>query len=127
TGKHTVTRPIRHLKKPPCTFSSRKATANFSRAHHRTATFRKFASILRFYPTPPVQISHLPDRAVVRRRSKICRKNASTACWRQRRNSDCNKKRIGFATRSTVMAATKRCFKKSRPRLVTKKTNCHSL
>ena len=42
------------------------------------------------------------------------------------RNSVCDKKRIGFATRSTHTDATKRFFKRSPLRSVTRKTNCRS-
>ena len=42
------------------------------------------------------------------------------------RNSVCDKKQIGFATRSTRMDATKRFSRKSQPRWGTRKTSCRS-
>src|SRR5215831_14380597 len=42
------------------------------------------------------------------------------------RNSVCDKKQIGFATRSTRMEATKRFSRKSQPRWGTRETSCRS-
>ena len=64
-GKHMVTPPIRHLKRRCCTFSSRRATANFSRAQNRIVMCRKFASIPQFCRTRLAQISRSRDPGVV--------------------------------------------------------------
>src|SRR5207249_11545516 len=125
-GKHTVMRPIRPSKRLCCTYSSTGAIANFSRGQDRTVTCHRFILIRQFSRTHSVQISHWQDRAVVRRRSKICPKNESAAYSTQQRSFVCDKKRHAFATRLTVVDAT-RCFSRSWPlRSVTKKTSCLS-
>src|SRR6266480_1138866 len=122
-GKHTVTRPIRFSKRLCCMYSSTGAIANFSRGQDRTATCHRFILIRQISRTHSVQISHWQDRAVVRRRSKICPKNESAAYSTQQRSFVCDKRQRAFATRLTVVDAT-RCF--SRTWLlhsVTKKTS----
>src|SRR5438046_26507 len=125
-GKHTVTRPIRPSKRLCCTYSSTEAIANFSRGQDRTATCHRFILIRQISRTHSTRISHWHDRAVVRRRSKICPKNAFAVYWTQRRNFVCDKKRHAFGTRLTVVDAT-RCFSRSSPlHSVTRKTSCLS-
>src|SRR5437016_11874451 len=125
-GKHTVTRPIRPSKRLCCTYSSTGAIANFSRGQDRTATCHRFILIRQISRTHSVRTFRWRGQVVVRRRSKICPKNESAAYSTQQRSFVCDKKRQAFATRLTVVDAT-RCFSRSwLLHSVTRRTSCLS-
>ena len=67
-GNHMVTRRIRRSKRPRFTCSWKGVTARFSRAHSRTGTCRRSASIQRFYRKRLTQTSHLHAPGGVRPR-----------------------------------------------------------
>ncbi len=71
--------------------------------------------------SPPM--SRWPDRAVVRRRSLICRKNGFAASSPPRRNFACNAKPRGSKTSWRITGATKRSSRRSPRRWVTRKTS----
>src|SRR6266542_3852715 len=127
-GKHTVTRRIQLSKRPCFTCLSKEVIARFSHAHNRTETCRRFASIPRLRRRRLMQMSRWRGRGVARRPSRICPKNACAACWAGQRNSVYDKKRTGFATRSTHTDATKRFFKRWPLRLLRENVrNCEAL
>src|SRR5947207_4802948 len=119
-------RPIRLLTRLCCTYSSTEAIANFSPGQDRTATCHRFILIRPISRRHSARTFRWHGQVVVRRRSKICPKNESAVYWTQQRSFVCDKKLHAFATRLTVVEAT-RCFSRSWPmHSVTRKTSCLS-
>ena len=87
---------------------------------------RRCASIQRRCPRCLTQMSRWRGRDAVRRRSKICPRNAYSACCKPQHNSVCDERQNEFATRSTRTDARKRSFRRSPVRSVTKRTSSPS-